>query len=200
MKKNRFFAPLMAGLALSLGACNNSGDTSSSNGDSLNNTTNNAANTAEQTSTGDYAAFADQLERNSTQGHYLNPKTGKPYSKLTVNRETGEVTDENNEAVWRYVDNRDWWVYGLDDTDWTWYKLNEAKMDNDNLSYRDDKGNWVTYDAYWKSRDENMSKSWKSKSGDTKIKVSKDGDIKIKDESGKLKYDADDNKIKTDSN
>ncbi len=196
MKQNRFFALLIAG-ACTFTACNDSGENTSATGDSLNtNVDNTAANTAN--STGEYSAFADELETNSSQGYYVNPKTGKPYKKLSVNRNTGEITDENNEPVWRYVDNRDWWVYGLNESDWSWNKLGEAKMDKDQLTYKDDSGNWVSYDTYWKSKDENISKSWKTKSGDTKIKVSKDGDIKIKDEDGKVKYDADDNKIKTD--
>ena len=195
MKKNLFFT-LMIAAAFSFTACNNSGDNGTASGDSVNNATDNSAvNT--QTSTGDYAAMADEIEKNSAQGHYVNPKTGQPYKKLSVDRTTGAVTDENNEPVWRYVDNRDWWVYGLDD-DWTWHKLGEAKQENNELRYKDDSGNWVTYDAYWKERDDKISSDWKTKSGDTKIKFDNDGDIKIKDEEGKTKYDADDNKVKTD--
>jgi hypothetical protein len=196
MKKNQFFTLLIAGSAFAFTACNNSGENSTASGDTLNNTTNNAAVNTE-TSSGDYSAFANEVETNSSQGYYVNPKTGKPYKKLSVNRSTGEITDENNEPVWRYVDNRDWWVYGLDD-EWTWNKMNEAKLDKDQLMYKDESGNWVTYDAYWKAKDEKISSDWKTKSGDTKIKVSKDGDVKIKDEEGKTKYDADDNKVKTD--
>ena len=44
-----------------------------------------------------------------------------------------------------------------------------------------------------------VAEDWKKKYGDTKVKVSKDGDIKVKDENGKIKYDADDKKIKTDT-
>lgn len=196
MKKNQFFTLLIAGSALAFTACNNSGENSTASEDTLNNTMNNSAVNTESSS-GDYSAFADEIEKNSSQGYYVNPKTGKPYQKLNVNRSTGEVTDENNEPVWRYVDNRDWWVYGLDD-DWTWNKMSEAKLDKDQLMYKDESGNWVTYDAYWKAKDEKMSSDWKTKSGDTKIKVSKDGDVKIKDEEGKTKYDADDNKVKSD--
>jgi hypothetical protein len=36
------------------------------------------------------------------------------------------LCDENNEPVWRYVDKRNWWVYGVND-DWNWIKLGEAK-------------------------------------------------------------------------
>jgi hypothetical protein len=195
MKKNRFFTLLIACFAFAFTACNNSGENTTASGDSLNPADNSAVNT--ETSSGDYAAFADEIEKNSSQGYYVNPRTGKPYKKLTVNRSTGEISDENNEPVWRYVDNRDWWVYGLDD-DFSWHKMNEAKLDNDQLLYKDENGNWVSYDVYWKSKDEKISNDWKTKSGDTKIKVDKDGDIKVKDEEGKVKYDADDNKVKKD--
>jgi uncharacterized protein (DUF2147 family) len=57
----------------------------------------------------------------------------------------------------------------------------------------------MTYDDRWKKEDEKMTKDWKTKHGNTKIKISKDGDIKVKDESGKVKYDADDNKMKVDT-
>ena len=179
-------------------SCNDSSKTADAN-DTANtaNTDNTAANTS--TSTGDYSAYADELEKNSAQGRYVNPRTGKAYSKLTVNRNTGEVTDESNEPVWRYVDTQNWWVYGVDDADWTWEQMGEAKMDNNVLVYKDENGNWVSYDKRWKMADENVGKSWKTKSGDTKIKFSKDGDIKVKDESGKTKYDADYNKVKTDT-
>lgn len=196
MKKSKLFTFLMAGLAFAFTACNDSADNTEASADSLN--TNTAVNA--ETSTGDYSAYAEEIEKNSSQGYYVNPRTGKPYKKLSVNRSTGEITDENNEPVYRYVDNRDWWVYGLDNTDWTWEKMGEAKLDKDQLMYKDDSGNWVTYDAYWKTKDDDVSKSWKTKSGDTKIKFDKDGDIKVKDENGKVKYDADDNKVKTDDN
>lgn len=195
MKQNTIFSFLMALGFAALVSCNNSSNTTANNKDSLGTTV--TDNTS--TSTGDYSAYADEIEKNSATGVYVNPKTGKAYGRLHVNRTTGEVTDENNEPVWRYVDTRNWWVYGVDD-DWNWRKLNEAKMGNSNqLLYLDDNGNWVTYDAYWKPRDENLDKTWKSKSGDMKIKFGKDGDVKMKDESGKTKYDADDNKVKTDS-
>lgn len=197
MKQNKLFT-LMAALGLvALTSCSDNANTS----DATDTTTN--SNTAVDVNTNvtsnDYAAYADELETNSASGRYINPRTGKPYSKLTVNRNTGEVMDENNEPVWRYVDSQNWWVYGLDDQDWTWRQMGEAKMDKDQLMYKDDNGNWISYDTKWKTSDENLGKSWKTKSGDTKIKVDKDGDIKIKDENGKTKYDADDNKIKTDN-
>ena len=200
MKRNRLLSLLAAGLALGFVACNDSADTTAGNPDSINNTGTTADNTAgAASSSGDYSAFADDLEKNSQAGYYLNAKTGKPM-KLKVNRTTGEISDETTgEPVWRYVDNRNWWVYGIDDSDWHWDTVGEAKMQNDQLVYKADDGSWISYDKQWMSSDDRINKSWKEKSGNTKIKVSKDGDIKIKDESGKVKYDADDNKIKTDS-
>ena len=182
----------MAFGAVAFISCNNSADTTATNEDSSDRIENTA------TTTGDYAAKADEIENNSTQGYYINPRTGKAYGKLSVDRSSGEITDENNERVWRYVDTRNWWVYGVDD-DWNWTRIGEAKMDNGNLMYKDDNDSWVTYDQRWKTKDDSINESWKTKSGDTKIKFDKDGDVKFKDESGKVKYDADDEKIKTDS-
>jgi len=196
MKQNKILITLLASGMAVLTACNNDANNTSGNADSL--TNNNTTTDNSLTTSGDYAAYADELERNSAAGRYINARTGQPYQRLNVDRQTGAVTDENNEPVWRYVDKDSWWVYGLDDEDWTWKKLGEAKMENNELRYKDASGNWVTYDARWKTDDDDMDKSWKMKSGDTKIKVDKDGDIKVKDESGKVKYDADDNKIKVD--
>lgn len=193
MKQNKIFT-LLTGLGfLAFVSCNNSSDTTANNDSTGTNST-----ASSNTSTSNYSAYADEIEKNSSEGYYVNPKTSKPYGKLTVNRETGEITDENNEPVWRYVDRRTWWVYGVDD-DWYWTKLGEAKMNNDQLLYKDDKGNWVTYEQRWSTDDETINKTWKAKSGDAKIKFDKDGDIKYKDDSTRLKYDADDDKIKRDS-
>jgi hypothetical protein len=194
MKQSKFFTLLMAFGLATIVSCNNSTNTTSENSDSTGKENMSGSNS----STSNYAAYADQIEKNSTEGNYINPRTGKSYSKLTVNRNTGEITDENNEPVWRYVDKRTWWVYGVDD-DWNWTKLGEAKMDNNKLLYMDDNGNWVTYDKRWSANDETITKTWKAKSGDAKIKFDKDGDIKYKDDSTRIKYDADDNKMKTDS-
>jgi uncharacterized protein (DUF2147 family) len=195
MKQNKIFTLLMAASIAGFVSCNNSSDAAVNNGDSID-----ASSTADNNvSSGNYSAHADEIEKGSSSGYYINPKTGKAYSKLTVNRETGEITDENNEPVWRYVDRRNWWVYGVDN-DWYWTKLGEAKMNNDQLLYKDESGNWVSYDKAWSNNnDETINKSWKAKSGDAKIKFDKDGDVKYKDDSTRIKYDADDNKIKSDS-
>jgi hypothetical protein len=194
MKQNKIFTLLMALGVAAFVSCNNSSDATADNSDSLG--TNSTAGSS--TTTTNYSAYADEIEKNSSEGNYINPKTGKTYKKLTVNHENGEITDENNEPVWRYVDKRTWWVYGVDD-DWNWTKLGEAKMENDQLVYKDNSGKWVSYDKAWSTNDETINKTWKAKSGDAKIKFDKDGDIKYKDDSTRVKYDADDNKIKTDS-
>jgi hypothetical protein len=196
MKKNKIINLLAAtGIVIGFTACNNSSDGTAAN-DSLNNTTLDSSSTAGTVSTStDYSAFADSVERNSQSGYYLNPKTGKKLN-LKVDRSSGVVSDASSgEPVWRYVDNRNWWVYGLDD-DYTWDTRGEAKMQSDKIMYMDDNDKWVDYDAKWNSQDENLSKTWKTKSNGVKIKFGKDGDIKIKDKDGKTKYDADDNKVK----
>jgi len=199
MKKKQLFSLIMAFTMVGFVACNNDNTTTASTDSTTTTTANTGTSTTTNTSSNDYSAYADDIEKNSQSGYYLNPRTGKPL-KLKVNRTTGEVTDETtSEPVWRYVDNRNWWVYGVDDSDWTWDKMGEAKMDNGNLVYMGDDGKWVSYDQRWKTSDETIGKTWKTKSGDTKIKFGKDGDIKVKDESGKTKYNADNDKVKTDS-
>jgi hypothetical protein len=194
MKKNKMFTVFTVLGFTALLSCNNTSDATTGNEDtsSANGTVTN------NTSTADNTAYAEEIEKSSTEGYYLNPRTGKSYGKLSVNRNTGEISDQNNEPVWRYVDKRNWWVYGVDD-DWNWIKLGEAKMENDQLRYKDDQGSWVTYDKRWSSNEETLTKSWKAKSGNAKIKFDKDGDVKYKDDSTRLKYDADDNKVKKDS-
>ena len=197
MKKNKIIGLLAAAsIVLGFTACNNSSDGTASNDTTTN--TIDATTAGTESSTTDYAAFADSVERNSQSGYYLNPRTGKKMT-LKVDRTSGAVSDASTgDPVWRYVDNRNWWVYGLDD-DYTWDAMGEAQMKSDKITYRSDDDKWVDYDVRWKSQDENLSKTWKTKSGDVKIKFGKDGDIKIKDKDGKTKYDADDNKVKTDT-
>src|SRR5918993_1253491 len=191
MKKNKIFGLLAAAsIVLGFTSCNNSSDGTATN--DTTNTTLDSSTAGTASTTTDYAAFADSVERNSQSGYYLNPKTGKKLN-LKVDRTSGAISDASTgEPVWRYVDNRNWWVYGLDD-DYTWDAMGEAQMKSDRLTYRSDDDKWVDYDVRWKSQDENLSKTWKTKSGDVKIKFGKDGDIKIKDKDGKTKYDADDN-------
>lgn len=189
--KQGFFKVCAAAVVFSMAACSNDG-TSSNTNDSAN-TTNSAAAATETTTTtseGSYAAMADSVERNSEQGYYLNPQTGKSYGKLKVDRTSGRITTEAGEPVWRYVDRRSWWVYGdndMNDTMTNWSQLSEAKMEGEKLMYKGDSDKWVDYDTKWKKDDE----EWKMKSGDTKIKVEKDGDVKIKEGDKKTKIDED---------
>lgn len=198
MKKTKFFSLIAATLAVGFVACNNEGDGTASGDTALNNDTANTATTTTTTTT-DYSALADTFRTNSEAGNYLDPRTGKAL-RINVDPQTGSRTNaETGEPVWRYVDKRTWWVYSGDDTDMEWDTVGQARMEGSRIMYRGDNDTWTTYDKRWKTEDETKMKSWKTKVGDTKIKVSKDGDIKVKDESGKVKYDADDNKIKTDS-
>ncbi|HUC80535.1 MAG TPA: hypothetical protein VMR70_06440 [Flavisolibacter sp.] len=181
---------ICAAAVLGLAACSNDGTSSNTNDSASSTTTAADAGTTTATSEGSYAAMADSIERNSEQGYYLNPQTGKPYGKLRVDRTSGRITTEAGEPVWRYVDNRSWWVYGDDnmgDTMTNWNQLGEAKMENEKLMYKGDGDKWVDYDTKWKKDDD----EWKMKSGDTKIKVEKDGDVKIKDGDKKIKIDED---------
>lgn len=192
MKTTRFFSLLAAALSVGFVACNSEGNDTAAT-DSVSTSTENTAVTT-TTSTGDYAAQADSVRINSDAGHYLDARTGKPI-RISVDPQTGARTNaETGEPVWRYVDKRTWWVYGGDG----WDSVGEAKMDNGQLTYKDENDAWVTYEKRWQDDDAKLAEDWKKKYGETKVKVSKDGDIKVKDESGDIKYDADDNKIKVD--
>jgi hypothetical protein len=194
-------------LALTVGlvACNNDGDnstnattdstaTNSGTGGSADNST-----TTTATSTNDYAALSDTLRVNSEAGNYLNPRTGKAI-KLRLDTVNGTRLDATTgEPVWRYVDKRTYKVYSSDDVNSKWDTVGTARMQKNRLEYRGENEEWVSYDKRWRTEDERRTKDWKTKIGDTKIKVSKDGDVKVKDESGKVKYDADDNKVKVDN-
>lgn len=191
MKNVKFLSLFAAALSLGMVACNSDGD-NTAEADSLTTTESTATTTA--VSTGDYAAQADSARINSEAGHYLDARTGKPI-RITVDPQTGARTNaETGEPVWRYVDRRNWWVYGGDN----WDKVGEARQQGEQIEYKGDNDAWVTYDKRWIDEDAKMAEDWKKKYGETKVKVDKDGDIKVKDESGDIKYDADDNKIKTD--
>lgn len=160
--------------------------------------------TGTATSSNNYAALADSVEANSAKGYYLNPKTGKAYKSLKVDRTTGAITDDAGEPVWRYVDNRNWWVYGddnMDDTTYTWNHVNDAKMDNDKIMYKGDGDNWSDYDTRYKTEDENWIKKHKVSDGGAKHKiVTEDGDkMKVKtDEEGNTKIKVNGDKMKVD--
>lgn len=197
MKRTFLSSYVVAALAISFAACNNTGTTSET-GDSSNSTTTNSTNTSAttpMTSEGNYAAMADSVERNSQQGYYLNAKTGKPYSSLKVDRSTGRVTDEAGEPVWRYVDSRNWWVYGDDNNNWT--RVGEAKMEGNKLMYKGDDDKWVDYDTRWKVSDDGMKQKMTTESGDKiKMKTDEEGNTKIKVNDEKVKVDKDGKPIK----
>ncbi len=184
---------LMAASLLFFSSCNNDAD-GDNNKDSAT-TTGTTDNGGSTTTTTDYAAKADEFDRNSEAGKYMDVRTGKPV-KLSMDRTTGRVTNkENNQEVTRYiyVDNNDWWVY-----DWEGNKLGQAKWENDKVLF-DDNGNWVDYDAKWKDEDAKIKMDEdeaKLKTDDTKIKVEKDGDTKIKTDDKKIKKDEDGTKVK----
>jgi len=200
MKKIKFFSLLAGALAFGVVACNDNADNTTTTDTSTTtmetNTTTDAGTASRMnTNTSDYAALADTFRMNSDAGNYLDVRTGKSI-KIAVHPQTGtRYNTQTEEPVWRYVDKRTWWVYGGDN----WDRMGEAKMEGDKIMYKGDTDTWMTYDDRWKMEDEKMTKDWKTKHGDTKIKISKDGDIKVKDESGKVKYDADDNKMKVDT-
>ncbi len=208
--KRRFLSLCAATIAVGFTACTNSG-TSSATGDSSSTTTSTTMNAAPSTTTpttstssSSYAAMADTVESNSTKGYYLNPKTGKPYKSLKVDRTTGSVMDDAGEPVWRYVDNRDWEVYGddnMEDTMTTWKQVGKAKMDKDKLMYQGDGDKWSDYNGRWKTDDESYIKKHKVSDNGMKEKiVTQDGDkIKMKtDEEGNTKIKVNGEKTKMD--
>lgn len=191
---------VIAGLAFGVVACSNDGNNTAENDSATTSTTTANTETTTATSTGNYAAMADSVERNSQQGYYLNPKTGKAYSNLRVDRTSGRVTTEAGEPVWRYVDRRNWWVYGMDpQNNNTWNQVGEARMQGNNLEYKGEGDKWMNYDSRWKKDDGIFEDEWKKETENEKIKIEEDGDTKIKRDDGtKIKQEADgDLKIKT---
>jgi hypothetical protein len=210
MKKTTLYGVLALVLSAGFMACNNSGDTagttttdttatSTTTTDATTATTDHTATTT-ATSSNNYAALADTFRTNSAAGDYLDPRTGKAV-RIRVDTATGmRYNEATNEPIWRYVDKRDYKVYsGSSDNNSMWDTVGTARMQNNRLEYRDSSNNWVSYDKAWRVKDDKLHNDWKMKNGDTKIKVSKDGDIKVKDENGKVKYDANSGKVKTDS-
>lgn len=190
MKRNRIVNLFIASAALAAVSCNNNGNGTGSN-DSTS-TTNTASTT--QTSTNNYAARADSFKVNSESGNYLNPRTGKPY-KLSMNTQTGAVSDESGHPVKRYVDKRTWWIYDAASGD----TVGSARMNNGSLMYRGTNGDWLPYDKRWTDdmdsssmNNSNMNNSSVTTSdsttggtgtgshGKTKVKVKSNGSGKVK--------------------
>lgn len=203
MKKTPFLT-LAAAAVLGLAACNNEADTTTLE-TTLDSGAASTTDVTTVTSTNSYAAQADSFRINSEAGVYLDARTGKPI-RINVDTVTGARTNaETGEPVWRYVDNRTWWVYGGD----SWDTMGSARMEANKLMYRNNDDTWATYDKRWKADDDKMMSEWKTKQkkdGDykmeneetgTKIKVDADGDMKIKTKDGKTKIDADDGEVKT---
>jgi hypothetical protein len=187
MKKLIF--SLITFLSLGFIACNNDSTTSETT-DSTTTTTTTTTDASTTTSSSDYTAMADEFQRNSDAGKYMDVKTGKPI-KISVDKTTGKkINLTTNEPVTRYiyVDNNDWWVY-----DWEGSRLGRAKMDNNKVMFEDSVNkNWVDYDVKWK----NDSDESKMKTDDIKVKTEKDGDIKIKTKDKVIKKEEDGTKVK----
>lgn len=196
MKRTNFIGVFAVALAFGFAACTNDANTDNATTDATSTAVEPSTVTTTNTaSTNNYTALADTFRTNSEAGNYLNPRTGKSF-KLSIDTATGtRMNAETGEPVWHYVDKRNLRVYGGEN----WDTVGAARMEGNKLTYQGDNDKWVNYDDRWKSDDERMTTDWKKKYGDTKIKISKDGDVKIKDENGKVKYDADDNKVKVDS-
>ena len=212
----------IAAFAATLAACNGNGN-NSGNADTTATatTTTTTESTGSTASTGNYAAMADSFRVNSQAGNYLDAKTGKPI-RIKYDATTHRaVNEETNQPVWRYVDRRTWWVYGADNDNWS--QVGQARLEGNTLQYKsatDD--NWLNYDERWAQDDQRYMSTMNDSSGsgdmngsngevkvkdngnkvkdkDVKVKTSNEGDIKIKDkETGdKVKYNADNGKVKS---
>jgi hypothetical protein len=185
MKKKIF--SLVAVLSLGFAACNNDGDNTASE----DTTTTNTTTTGTATSTGDYSAMADEFQKNSEAGKYRDAQTGKTI-KISVDRTTGKKLNvETNEPVRRYIyiDNDAWWVYDEEGN-----RIREAKMENDKIVYKEGDA-WVPWDKIkW---DEDGEGKYEDDS--TKIKIEKDGDMKIKKGDKKVKVEDGKTTVKDDN-
>jgi hypothetical protein len=176
----------LIGLVAGFMACNNDANNTAA-ADSTSKDSSTATTTTTTTSNVNYAAMADSFQTNSAAGNYLDAKTGKPIKIRYDVEKHRAVNEATGEPVWRYVDKRNWWVYG--DNNDRWDTVGTAKMQGNNILYHGDNDSWVTYDERWKADDERMM------SGDSNSKVSDNGN-KIKDANGKIKVADDGNKIK----
>ena len=173
MKKKIF--GLIAVLSLGFVACNNDADTAATD-----DTTTTTAGTI--TTTGDYSAMADEFQKNSDAGMYRDARTGQPI-KISVDRTSGaKMNATTNEPLTRYIfiDNTDWWVYDAEGN-----RIREAKMENDKVVYKNEENAWVPWDKIkW---DEDGEGKYEDDS--TKVKIEKDGDMKIKTKDKKVKVE-----------
>lgn len=185
--KTRIFSLLAITATLGFAACNNSSESAST----TDSTTTTTATTT--TSSNNYAALADTFQTNSAAGNYLDLKTGKPL-RISVNKETGAKTNaETNQPVRYYVDRRTWWVYDAN----TGNTLGEAKMDGSNLRYKDQSGNWISADDYWKTLDNSTTTTVNTDDTSAGIKkVSDDGNKVKADDGSKVKVADHGDKVK----
>ncbi|MER3464731.1 MAG: hypothetical protein C4329_10330 [Chitinophagaceae bacterium] len=196
--KTRILSLLTIATAFGFVACNNSSETAATTTDSSS-----TANTTTTTSTTNYEALADTFQTNSKAGNYLDPRTGKPL-RISVNTQTGaKMNAETNEPVRYYVDRRTWWVYDANSGN----TLGEAKMEGSNLRYKDQSGNWISAEDYWKTIDANngsmnSSGTMNGDSSGNGIKKVSDGGNKVKTDDGtKVKVADHGDKVKvTDEN
>ena len=183
MKKKIF--GLIAVLSLGFVACNNDADTAATD-----DTTTTTAGTI--TTTGDYSAMADEFQKNSDAGMYRDARTGQPI-KISVDRTSGaKMNATTNEPLTRYIfiDNTDWWVYDAEGN-----RIREAKMENDKVVYKNEANAWVPWDKIkW---DEDGEGKYEDDS--TKVKIEKDGDMKIKTKDKKIKVDDGKTTVKDDN-
>jgi hypothetical protein len=159
MKKTKFFSLFAATLAVGFVACNNESDSTTATDSLSTGTTTTDAGSTNSTSTSNqnYTALADTFNTNSEKGVYLDARTGKSI-KIKVDPQTGKRTNATTgEPVWRYVDNRNWGVYGGEG----WDTVGSAKMQGNKLMYRGDNNTWVDYNKRWKSDDDRMMNDWK---------------------------------------
>ena len=196
--KKTIFGLLAVSTTLGFVACNNEGNETASADTTTTTTTTTATegtglNTNTNTSTVDYAAMADTFNTGNSQNRYLDARTGKPI-RINVDRQTGRRTNAaTGEPVWRYIDSKTWWIYGGED----WNPMGEARMEGSTLRYKGDNDQWMSYSDRWPN-DDSMMSEWKSKNGNIKTEVEKDGDTKYKDGNLKIKTEKDgDIKIKT---
>ncbi|TCZ70486.1 hypothetical protein [Flaviaesturariibacter aridisoli] len=217
----------IAAFAATLAACNGNGtNNGTADTTATTTTTTTTESTGATASTGNYAAMADSFRVNSQAGNYLDAKTGKPIRIKYDATTRRAVNEETNQPVWRYVDRRTWWVYGADNDNWNQVgeaRMDGSTLKYKSSS----NDNWLSYDERWSEDDQRYMNSMndtttvagstedaatgsngevkvkdngnKVKDKDVKVKTSNEGDIKIKDKQTgeKVKYNADNGKVKS---
>ena len=175
--------------ALGFAACNNSSDNTGSNDSTATRTDSTTTSTTTVTSNNNYAARSDSFRVNSKAGYYLNPRTGKAYTNISMDTTSGAITDESGHPIRRYVDKRTWWVYDATSGD----TVGTARMNNNRLTYRDMNNNWVDYNKRWNDDSTSMDNGSMNNGNNTMSTDTSNGNmgpnskIKIKTPEGKVK-------------